>query len=528
MTPAFSAAERLIAGLCASTAYDHPVTAIQVIETHISWILLTGDYAYKIKKPVVFSFVDFSTLALRHYYCQEELRLNQRLAPALYLSVVSIGGSLDAPRIGATPALEFAVKMRQFKPGALADQALRDGLLNPNLMHDLAGLLTQFHRQAQRAPAMYGTPAMIIQQVSDNFAPLRIFLAKDTDGLLYLNQIESWLCRQNTSLSPRWEQRRQRGYVRECHGDLHLANIAYIHECLVPFDALEFSEALRFIDVLSDIAFLIMDLDYAAAEVFGAYLRNDYIDQTGDFDGLIILRYYQVYRALVRAKVAALRTEQLNDSLDAQRTNIAETVRRHLQLAHHYTLENRPILLIMHGLSGSGKSYIGRALAANLGAIWLRSDTVRRLPTDTTRFDTPLPSAGLDAYQPAKITETYARMRDMAHTLMETHYSVLADATFIDRDQRSAFITVAQALNIPCFILHCVASQPTLEARINARRQNGQDPSEVTVEVLYTQLARIQPLSPDEIPFTITVNTEQPVDVATLATRIRAMTRLNQ
>ncbi|MEK6749416.1 MAG: AAA family ATPase [Pseudomonadota bacterium] len=526
MTRDPSPIERMLAGLCAAAAYDHATTEIHMLETHISWIFLTGEYAYKIKKPVTFDFVDFSTLALRAHYCHEELRLNRRLAPDLYLAVVAIGGAWDTPRIGQTPALEYAVKMRQFKPNALASQALANHQLTSAHMRDLATRLAEFHRLAARAAAAasHGSAPVVIQQAMDNFIPLRTNLIPDSPELLYLNHVESWLCRQITSLTPIWEQRKQQHHVREGHGDLHLANIIISNDRLVPFDALEFNEGLRFIDTVADIAFLIMDLDYHSAPKLSRTLLNEYLDSTGDFAGVITLRFYLVYRALVRAKVATLRSVQLANNLASSAEELRASVHHHLQLAFEYTQKKSPIVLIMHGLSGSGKSTLARALAAAVDAIWVRSDTTRkRLAGLTPDAHSDSPTHG-GLYQASMTAATYDHMLSLTENLVTWDYAVLVDATFLTQRQRTAFRQLARTRGLPFSILHCHATPETLKARIETRQQQQSDASEATLSVLHTQLAHIEPLSAEENPFTITIDSERPLDIDALASEIRART----
>ncbi len=301
---------RLIQAMQQPGFYDHPVAQVELIETHISWVFLAGDFAYKVKKPVNFGFLDFSTLARRQHFCLEELRLNRRFAPRLYLDVKAIGGDPASPRMNATPVLDYAVKMKRFEQQDQLDRVLTRGRLDDRQLACFSTMIAKVHQIAavSEAEQPYGTPQSIIEPVLENFNQVRSLLA--AAECRHLGQLEEWSRRTHGELYELLRQRKRDGFVRECHGDLHLANMAWVDGEPILFDCIEFNENLRWIDVINDIAFLFMDLADRGQKKLGWSFLNHYLQKTGDYQGLQLLRFYAVYRAMVRAKVNCLRLAQ--------------------------------------------------------------------------------------------------------------------------------------------------------------------------------------------------------------------------
>ncbi len=292
----------LIEALTRRECYPHPVGSVERLETHISWVLLTGAYAYKIKKPVRLGFLDFSSLEARRQYCEEELRLNRRLAPGIYLDVVEIRGLPGAPRVGGTgPVLEYAVKMHQFPQEALAIRLLARGALDPALVSRLASRVAAFHAQLPPAPAEsgYGTPDSVIRNARDNFAQIFSLLAA-TDDHEAAQSVHDWTGREFMIRQGDLRARHASGRVRECHGDLHLGNIVLLDGELVPFDCIEFNADLRWNDVMSEVAFLMMDLLDRGAPRLAWLFLNEYLKASGDYSGLSVLPFYLTYRGRSR------------------------------------------------------------------------------------------------------------------------------------------------------------------------------------------------------------------------------------
>ena len=464
--------------------YDHPVGKIELIETHISWVLLTGVYAYKIKKPVDLGFLDFSTLEKRKQDCLEELRLNRRLAPDYYLAVVAITGSPNQPRIGGSgEILEYAVKMRQFPADHTLDKLAERGELGNLQIDALAARLAHFHLvECAIAPvdSLWNLPQTIARPVEANFKVLQSCL---TDRALRLAELHEWCDTEHARLAPLMEQRR----VRECHGDLHLANLAWVDGQLIIFDCLEFDPALRWIDVISEVAFCYMDLLHRTLPQLAARFLNAWLEAAGDYQGVALLRYYTVYRALVRAKIAAI---SLNYAGVEDYLHLAE------QLAtHHAPLITPPVLFITHGLSGSGKTTASQALLEKHGLIRLRSDVERKR------------LAGLDAlakgtlYTKENSRRIYQHLAELAEMLLQAGWSVIVDAAFLERAQRDLFRALALRLQIKLQIIDIQVEADILRERVRLRTKQGTDASDADLHVLEQQLATAGPLGADELEF---------------------------
>lgn len=486
--------KRLITALTDPTAYDHPVTTIEMLETHISFVLLAGDYAYKIKKPVVLPFADFGSLEARRHYCFEELRLNRRFAPQLYLDVVPITGSVESPHVeGEGPALEYAVKMRRFGQDALFDHLLAQGALRPEHIDGLAGRMAAFHAEAPATTdAAFGTPDEVLQPALDNFADMAPHAHAQRREVL--DGLQAWTRQAFATLDPVFAARHRAGRVRECHGDLHLRNIVLIEGEPVPFDCIEFSEALRWIDVINEAAFLAMDLMDRGRPDLGYRFLDRYLAKTGDYDGIAVLRFYLVYRALVRAKIHDLRARQAEaDPREAQRLQAAAD--HYLSLAGDIAHGARPALLLMHGFSGAGKSRVAAALVEALGAIRVRSDVERKRLFGLDATDRSRSGVDTGIYDREAGAKTYARLADCARTILAAGYPAILDAAFLARRQREPMFELAEQLGVPIRIVDCRADADVLRKRVQARADRGSDPSEATVEVLEHQLAAHEPLT---------------------------------
>lgn len=478
---------------------------MRLIETHISWIFLTGEYAYKIKKPVNYGFLDFSTLARRRFYCEEEIRLNRRLTQDWYLKSVSISGRIDQPQInGPGEPFEYAVMMRQFP----SEQTLKDiavqGRLTSNEIDQVSSIIAAFHANIAIAGehSTYGESQDIKHWADENFLHIKPLL-NAPDQLSLIESIEQWSYREWAAQSHVMQQRKQRGFVRECHGDLHLGNMTLIDGHVVLFDCIEFNPMLRWIDVISETAFLIMDLIHLGYKVCAYRFLNRYLQQTGDYAGLALLRYYLVYRAMVRAKVALLRITQESDPEICQliRSEYADfTV-----LAEKISASDTPSLIITHGFSGSGKSTYASRLAETLGAIQIRSDIERKRLSGYKAETTTGSGIGKGIYSIKASEKVYRHLLEIGNAVLMAGFSVIIDAAFLKKRERDMFRQLADSLQLTFVILDFHASENTLIERIRTRQN---DPSEATVVVLKQQLQTCQPLTQEELRHTIPANTE--------------------
>jgi aminoglycoside phosphotransferase family enzyme/predicted kinase len=455
----------------------------QLMETHISWVLLAGDTAYKIKKPVQLPFVDYGTLQARRHFCEEELRLNRRLAPSLYLGVTRITGTPQAPLLdGPGPVLEYAVRMRRFAPGALFSEQLAAGTLTAGDIDRLAAVIADFHERAPRTDAASGF-ASGEQRRDAALAAL--------DGLRSLaspaeqGALRSWLATEAAALAPLWAVRQADGHVRECHGDLHLANVVSLDGDVVAFDCIEFDPALRWIDVLDDAAFVMMDFSAQGRRDFAFRFINAWLDRTGEHAGLPALRFAVVYRGLVRAVVENLRSPG------------SAAARRYLAAALDWARPGKARLSIMHGLPGSGKTFVSQGLLEREGAIRLRSDVERKRLFGLGMLDDSR-ARGLNLYEAGTTSRTYVQLLATARIALQTGYPVILDAAFPHRDERDQAHVLAQEFGVPFSIVHCEAPLTVLRERLLARRG---DASEADITVLEHIRTATEALSGDELAF---------------------------
>ena len=514
----------LLQGLLRNAEFPHSVTDIQVIETHISWVVLTGAYVYKIKKPVDLGFVDFTSLAKRRYFCEEELRLNRRLAPELYLEVVPIGGSLTKPIFGERPAIECAVKMRQFDDTARLDHQLAAGALSVSDMHALAETIAGFHGSAPSAGANlpFGDLATIRAAVIENLHQLA-FLLGNSENETSLKRLETWSVAQLDARAETMRARKRDAYVRECHGDLHLANLVRFGNEIIPFDCLEFDPKLRWVDVISEIAFLVMDLMLRDREDLAFAFLNRYLECTGDYQGLELMRFYLVYCCLVRCKVAAIQAAQRDDA-----ENVSEFpgVGQYLNLAQSICEPvEKPRLIITHGLSGSGKTRLTDRLVTAFPAVRLRSDLERKRLRGLLPLGRSASSIATGLYDASSSEATYDHLASMAAVSLKAGFHTIVDASFLRLEQRLRFRALAKRLESPMIILDCDAPIETLQQRVSNRLDQESDASEATLEVLGHQRNVREPLTSDEKPYTIRVDTDQPTNLEALIRHIKRRIR---
>lgn len=501
--------ERLVARLLDPARFPHPVRKVQLIETHISSVLLTGDYAYKLKKPLDLGFLDFSTLAKRRECCAEEVRLNRRLAPAIYLGVVPIVGSLDDPHVdGAGEAIDYAVKMREFPQSALLDAMLAAGRLGAEHIDAVAWVVAAFHGRIDRAPPAthYGSASNVALPVLQNFEQIGPYSTAPADRQA-LASLLAWTEASLHRLESVFERRRDGGFVRECHGDLHLGNIAWIDGDLRAFDGIEFNANLRWIDVISEAAFLFMDLSERSRPDFAWRFLNGYLEGTGDYGGMGVLNFYLVYRAMVRAKVARMRAAQAHLTA-AERAAAMASFAAYLRFAERCSQPRRPLLVISHGLSASGKSSVTQALLEKMGGVRVRSDVERKrlhgLPADARTQ-----SATMGGIYGAGASErTYQQLFGHARSIVAAGHTAIVDASFLDRRRRDQAHQLATELQVPFLIVHCHASEAELRRRLAARAQAAADPSEANAEILAHQIAAAQPLAADERIHAVALDTE--------------------
>lgn len=499
--------------------YDHPVDGFQVIETHISQVILTGDYAYKIKKPMDFGFLNFSTLDRRKHFCEEELRLNRRLADRLYLEVVPITGTPDNPILGGEgEAFEYAIKMRQFGQEHLFDRLQEQGKLTPEPLTDLARQVAAFHEQLPPVPddKPLGTPEAVFAAMQENFDQIRPMI-DDSHLLMQLDNLQAWTESTFERHRELIARRRDSGMVRECHGDLHLANITRFEDAVTVFDCIEFNEPFRWIDVINDLAFLLMDLESRGESALTHQVLNTYLEYRDDFEALPLLPLYKAYRAMVRAKIA-LFTMGNPGLTDAEKTDLMQRYRAYAQLAEDYGTIPNHYLLATTGLSASGKTCVSAAMANELGLIRLRSDVERKRLHGLAPLESSRSPTGGNLYTEEATEKTYQRLAELAGYVLAAGFPVIVDAASLKQKERYLLASVAEAQGVPFALIHCEAPEDLRREWIRNRKG---DASEATEELLDAQQTWFEPLTAEEKSHTIHLHTDQEHVAEAVADRIR-------
>jgi len=480
----------------------------QIFETHISWVLVAGKFAWKLKKAVRFDFLDFSTLDARRFFCHEELRLNRRLAPEIYIDVVPVTGTPDRPEMGGSGIpVEYAVKMRAFEQDALWSHRIPCKLLTPGEIDDLAEKIARFHQNTARAMehTAWGTPAVLQATADENLALIRNLIVDDNERQ-WISELTTWDGAQRHQLHDIFAHRKVSGCIRECHGDLHGGNIVTVDRGVQAFDCIEFNDSLRWIDVMNDIAFTCMDLRFQGRGNLAARFLNRYLGQTGDYAGLSVLRYYEIQRALVRAKIALLRECQQDESDSGQSSHA------YLEYAISGIQPKPPSLMITHGFSGCGKTTFAERVVELAGAVQLRSDVEHKRIRGLAATDRMLSALDGGLYDCDTTRLTYQHLLDLTKQVVQAGWTAIVDAAFLKKEQRMEFADLAAGLGVPFFIFDIRANLATMRSRIVARTRLERDASDAGLDVLDQQLVRHEPLSDDEASRAITVDMENGFD----------------
>lgn len=481
----------MIQAMLQADFYPHAVQDIRLCQTHISWVVLTGEYAYKVKKPVNFGFLDFSTLEKRHHFCEEELDLNRRLAPDLYLDVLPIGQQGNGFQLGATEGVcDWCVKMRQFADGDLLNVRIRNDSFNPEWLDTLARDITAFHAQAKQGPAItaFGAPCYLLRHID---ASLNAALHHpESINPELIHDLRRHCTLQTDHLAGIFEQRMAEGRIRDCHGDLHLGNIGLFKDHPTVFDCIEFNPEYRAIDTLSDAAFLVMDLDARGHTDLAFHFMSRYLEFSGDYTGMALLPLFLSYRAGVRGKVACLLAEDSSIGADEKQCKLREAADYFDLAADYLHRKTSPHLYAIGGLSGSGKSHLALLGCGPARAVIIRSDATRK------RIAPLYPE--LDLYGEAMNRHTYQAMLNAAAVLLTAGWPVILDATFLSRNERQRARNVATSAGIPFHLIWLDVPEAELRQNILYRKANGTNISDADVAILEQQLALYQrPTDPD-------------------------------
>jgi len=484
--------------------YPNSPQKVRMMQTHTSWIFLTGEYAYKIKKPVNFGFLDYTSLKKRKKFCDEEIRLNRRLCPWLYLGVVPVvrcGQRLAIERPGEV--VEYAVKMVELPQSAIMTQLVKKKKIDFSLIGRMAKIVSDFHESAEASDEVskYGSMATVKYNWNENFLQteefINLLLPKRRFGRIKEN-VEKFMVEKR----PIFEERLRQGKVRWLHGDFHSGNI-FITDRICIFDCIEFNPRFSCSDTAAEIAFFVMDLDFLDSKEFGDYFVHRYIHHSKDSQILMLLDFFKSYRAYVRGKVMGFKAFS-DEVKDSERNVSKDVARKYFILSEHYAngLFDDPVLVIVYGLPGVGKSLISREVAKRMNLLHLRSDIVRKELASVPLYEHRYSPFAKGLYSGRMRERTYHRMLELARDVLAVGKGCVLDATFSERDWRMRSRQLALEMRLPFFSVYCECPEEIVFERI-AKRRN--DPSDATREI-YREMKNY--FSPPE-PESIVVDTSQ-------------------
>lgn len=516
----------LIEAMARPDFYPHRPHRVEVIQTHISYVFLADDEVYKIKKAVRLPFLDFSTLERRHHFCQQEVTLNRRLAADVYRGVVGIAPTSPGYEFTTDDdpaAIEYAVHMRRLPADRILSHLLERNEVNLEMIDSLVERLVEFHRTARTDDEITanGAPERIRQVMENSFETVRRFrktMIKAADDDAIQRFCRKFLEERRTLLHRRQEEHR----IRDCHGDLHSEHVCFANP-LVIFDCIEFNQRFRYCDVASEIAFLVMDLDFHGRSDLSERLVSRYCDCAGDPDLPGLVPFYACHRAYVRGMVDSLTNEEAEVAI-ADRENALDRARRHFALSYQYIWAYRPALIVVNGLSGAGKSTLAAALRNRFGFLHLNSDVIRKQLAGLdpeARYGSE-ENSGL--YTEERTRETYGTMFARAEEALKTKRGVILDATFPRRTDRRDARLLAERRGVPFLLVECRCTEAEIRKRLDERIRTDRGPSDADWKVYLEQRRRTEPFTNAEAEHLV-VETTEPLEAQTRAVERELLTR---
>ncbi|MEA5509497.1 AAA family ATPase [Crocosphaera sp. UHCC 0190] len=467
--------------------YPHSVkTPIEVMQTHSSVVFLTGDYAYKLKKPVNFGFLNYSTLDKRQHFLTQELNMNQVIAPDIYLEVLPITDDNKQLNLsGEGEIIDYILKMNQFPQNCLLINLFEAGKLQEYHLKELGKTIAEFHKNTKTNDYIrsFGDIEIIKKSIDENYQRTEKYIGIAQSKQQY-QETKQFTDRYFSANKKLFENRRKHDKIRECHGDLHLKNICLWHDKIQLFDRIEFNEEFRLVDVMFDVAFTVMDLDARNRQDFSNIFLNTYLEYTGDWEGLPVLPVYLSRQAYVRAKVNSMLLDDPNIS-QKEKQEATQTAANYYHLAWQYTQQHQGQIILMSGLSGSGKTTIAKYLAKQINGILIRSDALRKHLTGIPLNQT----GGDDIYTQEMNEKTYNRLIELGQILAQHGFSVILDAKFDRHIWRELVINWSKNNQIPLTILYCDAPREVLIDRLCKRTD---DISDATPNLLEEQAKKAE------------------------------------
>jgi hypothetical protein len=495
--------------------YGPDVESVDVLQTHISFIALTGKYAYKIKKPVNFGFLDFSTLDKRKFYCEEEIRLNRRLCPDIYLNVVSLTKKNDNIELdGSGQVVDYAVKMKEFPQEHIMTKLLKQGKINEKIIDNICDILVDFYNSGEQSKEIeqYGSIESVKKNTDENFEQTKtvvnVTIPKDTYD--YIKNVADVFFHHKKDVL---EKRVEEGKIHDCHGDLHSGNIVISDGNIYIFDCIEFNKRFRYCDVASDMGFLAMDLDFLNHPFLSSYLIEQYVEKSGDKSIFDVLNFYKCYRAYVRGKVIGFKLDDLNID-EKEKQEIVETAKKYFDLSHYYaslfSLDlqiNKPLLFIVSGLTGTGKSTIALKLAIDYHAHRISTDIFRKELAGIDKFERHHDAIDTGLYSPEKIDYTYEKVMKKAASLLKKGENVVLDGTFQKEKYRDMARKIAKENNALFIPIQCTCPDDVAKGWLEERLKK-KTASDGRWEVYLSQKKTFEPFTSEEAPVKIDTSKE--------------------
>ncbi len=485
----------MLKSLMNTEAYPVKATTVELVQTHVSWIFLTDTHAFKIKKPVNFGFLDFSTLEKRRFYCDEEVRLNRRLCPDIYLGVIELRQTGDkATFTGDGPVLDFAVMMKRLPADRMLDKLVEKGEATVDMMENIASVISSFHQKADSSQYIseFGSPDKIMFNWNENFDQIKSYLGRTLPASEY-DAICSWVYKFAANNSDLFKRRVEQGYIRECDGDLHLENICLIEDKVHIFDCIEFNERFRYCDTAADIAFLLMDLDFHGHSDLANAVHAAYSTYSNDIDLDKIVDFYKVYRAFIRGKVESFLLDDSNVDLETRQIAYKRAI-RYFRLARGYCERTRlhPTLFITCGTMGCGKSTLARQLSFELGISTYNSDSVRKIRAGIHAVGSRQEQYGQGIYNNQFTGQVYEKLKELAAHELVAGRSVVIDASFRKASDRADFSALADLHNANFVVLFVFCNDNLQQERLKSRTALGNSVSDGRVELLEYQRSEFE------------------------------------
>ena len=513
-----------IAEMMEPNLYGKGVKRVRLIQTHTSWVFLTGTHAYKVKKPVNFGFLDYTALSARRFFCAEEFRLNQSLSPDIYIEVMPITEARGRLKLGGRGrVIDYCLAMKELPQDWIMTEQLKHDRVTFEHIDQIARSIAEFHARAERGRevAQYGSSEIIRLNWDENFAQTMEFRGR-TITYRAFDETKSAVERFIAGHRGLFRRRRAGGFVRRCHGDLHSKNV-FVDTGIHIFDCIEFNPRFSCSDVASEIAFMAMDLDYSGRKDLANFFVERYLVHTKDTGLLRLLNFYKCYRAYVRGKVTSF---SLNDTgiSAADKAKARQTARRYFELSHRYAmgLSARPKLVVMMGLPGVGKTYVARRLAERIDAFHLSSDSIRKqllgIPVSQRRFD----GYGKGIYKGNIGKKTYDELMRRAQVFLSGGYSVIMDATFLREDSRNRARDAAARVRVPALFVFADCPERIVKSRLR-RRAIENSFSDANLDVYRAMKSRFKP--PRAGREIVKIDTSQPLK-RSLAKIERALLRI--